>query len=140
MAILMVMYRITPSWGLVLLPVWLMLILMLSLGAGLIAAALTVSYRDVQYILPVIVSFLPFACPIAFPVSFVAAKLSEVWRPAYFLLNPLASLLEAFRWSITGSDGVPWGYVIYASCLAVAVFVFGAFSFKKMERKFADVI
>jgi lipopolysaccharide transport system permease protein len=140
MVLLMVIYHITPTWGLLLLPLWLALILMLSLGVGLIAAALTVSYRDVQYILPVLISFLPFACPIAFPASFVANKLPEVWQTIYFVFNPLASLLEAFRWSLTGSGSVLWGYVFYAAVLSIAVFLFGAFSFKKMERKFADVI
>ena len=140
MIVLMVIYRITPTWGLLLLPLWLALILMLSLGIGLIAAALTVSYRDVQYILPVLISFLPFACPIAYPAKFVADRLPEAWGSAYFILNPLASLVEAFRWSLTGNSSVPWGYVIYASISSVLLFLLGAFTFKKMERKFADVI
>ena len=140
LGVLMVIYRIAPSWAIVTLPFWLALILMLALGVGLIASALMVSYRDVQYVLPVLVSFLNYACPIAYPTAFLLERLPAAWHPWYFVLNPFAGLIEAFRWSITGGEGVPWNAVVYSSCLAVVAFVLGAFAFKKMERKFADVI
>ena len=140
MVVLMVIYRISPTLALLTLPIWLALILMLALGVGLIAAALTVTYRDVQYILPVVVSFLTLASPVAYSAAYVITKLSPNVRPWYFVLNPLASLMEAFRWSLLGRGDVPWNYVAYSSLLAVFLFVLGAFSFKKMERKFADVI
>jgi lipopolysaccharide transport system permease protein len=138
--ILMLIYRITPTPQLLLLPLWLALILFLSLGCGLIAGALTVSYRDVQYVLPVVVNLLTFASPIAYAASFAASKLPAGVQPFYFILNPLASLLEAFRWSLLGTGEVRWSYVIYSTVFAVVLFLIGAFSFKKMERKFADVI
>lgn len=138
--VLMVIFRITPTAQLLLLPVWLFLILLLSLGCGLIAAALTVSYRDVQYILPVAVNFLTFASPIAYAGSFVMSKLPANLQPTYFFLNPLASLLEAFRWSLLGAGEVNWGYVAYSSLFTVLLFAIGALAFKKMERNFADVI
>lgn len=140
MVVLMVIYRISPTLALLTMPIWLALILMLALGVGLIAAALTVTYRDVQYILPVVVTFLTWASPVGYSVALVMEKLSPSVRPWYFVLNPLASLMEAFRWSLLGRGDVPWNYVAYSSLLAVSLFVLGAFSFKKMERKFADVI
>ena len=136
MAVLLVVYHITPHLGLLLLPVWLLLILMLALGFGLMAAALTVSYRDVQYVLPVLMQFALYASPIAYALSAVPHSL----RPFYFL-NPLSGLLEAFRWSLLGTPHhLEWGPVGYSAALAAGVFVAGAFAFKKMERKFADVI
>ncbi len=138
--VLLLIYHISPTAQLLLMPLWLGLILLLSLGCGLIAAALMVSYRDVQYVLPVVINLLTFGSPIAYAASFAASKLPAHLQPFYFVLNPLASLLEAFRWSLLGSNEVRWGYVIYAAILALLLFVAGAFAFKKMERKFADVI
>jgi lipopolysaccharide transport system permease protein len=138
MIILMVMYHIVPSWSVVLLPVWLLLFLMLSLGIGLIAAAANVQYRDIGYILPVVVQFLQYASPVAYATDVVVRKLGH-WSFLYFL-NPLAPLLEAFRWSLFGRGAVHWPYLAYAAVLSILVFLAGAFQFKKMERKFADVI
>jgi len=138
--VLMLVYRIMPGPQLALLPLWLALILCLSLGCGLIAAALMVSYRDVQYVLPVVVNLLTFASPIAYAASFAASKLPASLQPFYFLLNPLAGLLEAFRWSLLGAADVKWSYVAYSAVFALLLFLAGAFAFKKMERKFADVI
>ncbi len=135
MAVLMALYHIVPGVGLLLLPVWLALILMLAVGAGLYTSALTVTYRDVQYVLPVLVQFLLYASPIAYAVSAVPSHL----RMVYFL-NPLSGLFEAFRWSLLGTGHLAPGEVAYSAIVTVLVFLGGAFSFKKMERKFADVI
>lgn len=140
LAVLMVIFHIAPTASLLLLPLWLALILLLSLGVGLFFSAVMVSYRDVQYVVPVLVSFLTLASPIAYASSFVAQKLSVEVRPLYFLLNPLASLLDAFRVSIVGSGGVLWPYALVASVLSVGVFVAGMVAFRQMEQKFADVI
>lgn len=140
MIFLMAIYHLSPSVGFLLLPVWLGLITILALGLGLFFGALMVSYRDVQYVLPVLVSLLTFASPISYPVSFVMNKLPVGAQPLYFLLNPLASLMAAFRWSLLGRGEVDWPYVAFAAFLSVAIFVGGAFSFKKMEGRFADVI
>ena len=132
---LLAVYGIAPGWGILLLPVWVALLMMLSLGIGLVTAALTVSYRDVQYILPVFLQMLLYASPIAYAVSAVPDR----WRGLYFL-NPLSGLLEAFRWSLLGTGQPHWPALAYTAAVAAAVLVAGAFSFKKMERKFADVI
>ena len=138
--VLMLVHHVGLSIGMVLLPLWIFLLLLMSLGGGLFFAALMVSYRDVQYVLPVLISFLTFASPIAYPASYVLAKLPVGAQPFYFLLNPLAALLEAFRWSLLGRGVVPWGWVGYAAFVSVVIFVGGAFAFKKMEGRFADVI
>jgi lipopolysaccharide transport system permease protein len=63
----------------------------------------------------------------------------EAYRFAYFL-NPIADLISVFRWSVLGHGTVAWSEVIYAMVLSVLIFIGGAFAFKRMERKFADVI
>ena len=147
MAVLMLIYRVVPGWGLLLLPLWMLLTLILSVGCGLFLSALMVSYRDVQYIVPVAINFLLYASPVAYEVSTALEKLSGkvspegvMWAKAAFLANPLAGLLEAFRWSLFGGPAPIWGAVAYSAACAIAVFIAGAFAFKRMEKRFADVI
>jgi lipopolysaccharide transport system permease protein len=135
MAVVMVVRGINPGIGILLLPVWLLLIVMLGLGLGLFAATLMVAYRDVQFVLPVLVPFVMYASPVAYAVSAVPEHL----RTFYFL-NPLSGLLEAFRWSLLGRGEMTWNYVAYSAIMTTVIFVSGAFYFKKMERRFADVI
>ena len=135
MAVLMVSYGVRPTLGLLFLPVCLLLILMLALGVGLYASALMVTYRDVQYILPVLIQFFMYASPVAYAVSQVPAH----FHTLYFL-NPLSGLFEAFRWCFFGNGDVGVSHLLYSAAFAVAVFVGGALSFRKMERQFADVI
>jgi lipopolysaccharide transport system permease protein len=135
MVALMVVYRVPPTGAILLLPVWMGLLLLLSLGISLCTAALTVSYRDVQYILPVFLQVLLYASPIAYAVSAVPENLKR-----WYLLNPLSSVLEAFRWSLLGTSRPQIIGLAYAVAVSVVSFVIGAYSFKRMERKFADVI
>lgn len=135
MAVLMVIYRVHPTPALFLLPLWMGILILLSLGIGLIAAALTVSYRDVQYIMPVVLQILLYASPIAYALSAVPQHLRWV-----YLLNPLTGPLEAFRWSLLPTPAPPLAPLAYSSAASFIVFVIGAYSFKRMERKFADVI
>ena len=135
LAVMMAFHRTLPPATLLLLPVWMALLLMLSLGLGLITASLTVSYRDVQYILPVFLQILLYASPIAYPVSKVPTNLRTV-----YYLNPLTAPLEAFRSSLLGTSMPYWHQILYAAAVSLAVFLVGVYSFKRMERKFADVI
>ncbi len=127
------------GWPLLLLPVWMLLLLLLSLGIGLCTAALAVSYRDVNYILPVFTQILLYASPIAYGLTQVMQKLTPAQRP-FYLLNPLAPTLEAFRWSLLSTSAPPAWSLGLASALSLLIFILGAYSFKRMERKFADVI
>ncbi len=135
MGVLMAIYHVMPGFGFLLMPLCALMILLLALGIGLIAAGLSVRYRDVQYVLPVMLQFLLYASPVGYPVSAVPEHLR-----ALYMLNPLAVLLEAFRWSILGTGLLQWGHIAYASLFACAVFVAGAFVFRRMERNFANVI
>jgi len=135
MIVLMLVNHVMPTLGILLLPVWLLLIVLLALGVGLYASALMVSYRDIQYVLPVVTQFLLYASPVAYSASLVPAKYRLI-----FEINPLTGLLEAFRWSLLGVGNFPLAAVTYSAIITVVVLVAGAFSFKSMERKFADVI
>jgi len=135
LAVLMAIYGLVPGWGLLLLPVWLAILLMLATGVGLYASSLMVSYRDVGYVLPVAVQILLYASPIAYSVSEVPEHLRQ-----WFDLNPLSSLFVAIRWSVFGSGSIDFVQLSYSAGIAVTVLLVGLFAFKRMERKFADVI
>ena len=117
-------------------PVWIALALLLALGLGLIAAALTIDYRDVQHMLPMLTPFLLYACPVAYDTS----RVPERFRVLYHALNPLASLIEAFRWSMLGGSAPSAASVGYSATVSVLLFVLGATMFQRMERRVADVI
>jgi lipopolysaccharide transport system permease protein len=135
----MAIYHVHFGWQILLLPVWLAVILMLALGIGLYAAALTVSYRDVQHILPVALQMIFFASPVGYVLKSVVDKVPHRFLGLYFL-NPLASLIEAFRWSCLGIGELRGDYLAYSIVLSVIVLFVGSMAFRRMERKFADVI
>jgi lipopolysaccharide transport system permease protein len=129
-------FQVWPGTPLLLIPLWIALVLCLALGAGLIAAALTVEYRDIQHILPIVIPFLLYASPVAYEVTRIPMR----YRSAFYLVNPLAGLLEAFRWSALGRPLPPVWTIVWSAVFAIALFAFGAALFRRIERKFADVI
>jgi lipopolysaccharide transport system permease protein len=135
MGVLLIAYRWAPPPALLLLPVWLAILAAIALGFGLWTAALSVSYRDVQYILPVVTQILLYASPVPYGASAVPKRLLAV-----YYLNPLSAPLEAVRWSLLGTAPPPIKWLAYAAVLAAAVLAAGLVAFKRMERKFADVI
>ncbi len=135
MAVLMVMYQVVPGWGLLLLPVWMGILISFAMGIGLWLSALMVQYRDVGYILPVAMQMLMYASPVAYASSAVPERYQSL-----FFLNPLAGILDAFRWSLLGVGTPRWDMLAVSAIVSVAVLFLGAFAFKKMERKFADTI
>jgi len=135
MAVLLAVYHITPSPMLLLLPVWLCMLASIALGAGLCTAALSVSYRDIQYILPVFTQILLYASPVAYSV----AKVPEHLRWA-FSLNPLVPVLEAMRASLLGTPFPTLQPLLISLGVSALLLFAGLYSFKRMERKFADII
>ena len=117
------------------LPIWLAMLLMFALGLGLISAALSVRFRDVQYITPVFVQLLFYASPVAYQTAAVPEK----WR-GFFSLNPLAPLFEGLRWSLLGEGDIRLPAVVYLLCASLLFLGLGLLVFKRTEREFADVI
>jgi lipopolysaccharide transport system permease protein len=135
MAVLLVAAGLSPGLGILLLPVWLCVMVLAALGAGLLATSLAVRYRDVQYVVPVATQLLFFASPVAYSVRTVPASARTL-----LLANPLAGALEGFRWSLLGTGRLQVGAVVYSIAASMAVFLVGSVAFTRMERRFADVI
>jgi lipopolysaccharide transport system permease protein len=132
---LMLFYGIVPTRAVVWLPLLLLLALVTSLGVGLWLTAMNVQFRDVRYAVPFLIRAWMYATPIAYPSSL----LDEPWRTIYGL-NPMAGVVEGFRWALLGTETTPGPMIGVSAAVAVALLVSGAFYFRRMERSFADVV
>lgn len=136
LVILMIVYKYTPDWRMVLLPVFLVMAFLTALGAGLWFAALNVKYRDFRYIVPFVVQFGMYISPVGFSSNVVPEK----WRLLYSL-NPMVGVIDGFRWSILGGGTeLYWPGFILSLGLILLIFFTGIWYFRKTERVFADVI
>ncbi len=132
--LLMLWYGISPSWQLALLPVLGIWVGMLSLGLGLWFSALNVRYRDFRHIVPFILQLGIYASPVAYSTSIIPEK----WAPLYYL-NPIAGIIDTFRWSITGVTPSVYG-IVCALIITIILLVSGLIYFRSEEARFADDI
>lgn len=132
---LMAFYRIVPTAAVIWLPFFVLLSVLTALGVGLWLSALNALYRDVRYVVPFLVQFWMFASPVAYPSSLVPAR----WRWLYGL-NPMAGVIEGFRWALTG-HGLPPNILLLASSAAVLLIVLsGLIYYHAVEGTIADVV
>lgn len=128
-------YSIAPSWNLLALPLFLLLAVLAASAFGLWFSALNVRYRDVGHALPFVIQVWFFVSPVAYPTSTVPRD----WRLLYSL-NPMASVVEGFRWALLGGPAPNLSALAF-SALLVGVLLFGGLVFfRRMERTFADVV
>ena len=132
---MMLYYGLVPTGNIIWLPLFLLLALVTSLGVSLWLAALNVQFRDVHYTIPFLTQAWLFVTPIAYPSSL----LPEPWRTLYGL-NPMAGVVEGFRWALLGSNQMPGAMTLVSAMIAVVLFISGAFYFRRMEQSFADVL
>lgn len=134
--LMMIYYQYAPSWRILLLPAFMLLALLASLGPGLLMTALNVKYRDFRYIIPFVVQFGLYVSPVGFSSSVVPAE----WRLLYSL-NPVVGVIDGFRWCILGSDSVMYWPGFAVSMAVTALFLWwGIALFRSMEKSFADLI
>ena len=132
---MMLWYRLTPTLGILLVPFFILTAALTALGVGLWLSALNVQYRDVRYVIPFLVQFWLFSTPIAYPSSLVP----EQWQFVYGL-NPMAGVVEGFRWALLGTASISPGLIGASLLTMFAVLVSGLYYFRKMEETFADVV
>ncbi len=132
---MMLFYGIVPGIAVLTLPLFVLLAFMTALGISLWLSALNVKYRDIRYTIPFLTQFWLFVTPVAYPSSMIP----EQWRLLYGL-NPMAGVVEGFRWALLGSERAPGGMILVSAAVVVVLFVGGLFYFRRMEREFADVI
>ena len=133
--VLMIYYGVHPTAAIVWFPAFLLLAILTALGVGLWLSALNAIYRDVRYVMPFLIQFWMFASPVAYPSSLVPEK----WRWVYGL-NPMAGVIEGFRWSLAGHGNAPGAMVFVSAAVVVLVLLGGLAYFQHMETTVADVV
>ena len=131
---MMAWYHVWPSWRILMLPFFVLLAFLAALGPSLWIAAVNVKYRDFRYVIPFLVQFGLYVSPVGFSSSVVPQK----WRLLY-ALNPLAGIIDAFRWCILGS-AIAWRSVGISVVVVAALLWLGIRKFRATERTFADLI
>src|ERR1700675_3699501 len=133
---LMIWYRFMPGWQILLLPIFVVIAFMASLGIGVWITALNVKYRDFRYIIPFIVQLGLYVSPVGFSSSVIP----DQWRLLYSL-NPLVGVIDGFRWCLLGGESrVYWPGLVLSVAVAAFFLWFGIRQFRKMEKGFADLI
>jgi lipopolysaccharide transport system permease protein len=136
LGVLMLYFGFVPSFTVLWIIPLAALVVATALAVGVWLSALNVRYRDVKHAVPFLVQLWLFASPVAYSTDFVP----EQWRSLYYL-NPMAGILDGFRWALIGQGGpAPVGPVLISVAVAAIVLVLGLAYFRRVERTFADVI
>lgn len=139
---LMIFCRYTPDIKILLLPLFLLLALVTSMGTGLYIAALNVKYRDFRYVVPFIVQFGLYASPIAFSSNDIYSNehIPQFFKILYSL-NPMVGVIDGFRWCVFGGNiSLNITGFIISIAISILFLFFGVWYFRRMEKSFADVI
>ena len=135
LVLMMLYYGIVPTFNALWLPLFLLLALVTSLGVALWLSAMNVQFRDVRYTIPFLIQMWLFVSPITYPSS----MLPEPWRTLYGI-NPMAGVVEGFRWALLGTDTAPGPIIFVSSLVALLLLASGVYYFRRMEKTFADVV
>ncbi len=133
---MMLFYRVPPSASIWTLPLFLLLVLVTGLGVGLWLSALNVAYRDIGYITPFIVQAWMYASPVAYSATLIP----QGWGQLAYGLNPMAGVIQGFRWAVLGVGQPSVGLLGLSTLVAFLVLISGVLYFRRMERTFADIV
>jgi lipopolysaccharide transport system permease protein len=127
-------YSILPTWNLVFLPLFVILMISIPAGTGMWLSALAIRFRDVKHAMPFVLRMLVYSAPIVYSASSIPEKYRIIYA-----VNPIVSVIEGFRACLLGRP-IPWTYVWPGMITAVVLVISGAVYFKRAERFFVDVI
>ncbi len=134
--LLMIAYRVPPSWNLLYVLPILAIQVLFTVGASLLLSAFTVLYRDVRHTLPLVIQIWMFVTPILYPASVVPQR----WRVWYFSLNPMAAIIDGYRRAILQQQPPQLNYLLLAATVSCLLVWLGYKYFKHLEREFADIV
>jgi lipopolysaccharide transport system permease protein len=133
---MMMVYGVHPTANVWTLIPFVLLAMITALGVGIWLSAMNVMYRDIGYVLPFLTQFWMTLTPIAYPASL----LPEKWRLLY-ALNPMTGVVEGFRWALLGSTAsAPTAMLAVSTGISILTLITGLFYFRRMERRFADMV
>lgn len=135
LGVLLVYYRVSPTWSMLMLPVLIAMLTVLALAFGVLMSALNVKYRDIKFALPFLIQLWFFASPIIYPSSMVP----ERWR-WILALNPMTGIIEGFRSALFGRKPFDWMMIMISAVVSVLLLLCAVVTFKRMEKTFADIV
>ena len=127
-------YRVLPTWNLLFLPIFLIMMIFIPAGIGMLLSALAIRFRDVRHAMQFLVRMLVYSAPIVYSATSIPDKYRFIYS-----LNPIVGVIEGFRACLLGTS-IPWLFIWPGMVTSVVLLLGGAFYFKKMERIFVDVI
>jgi lipopolysaccharide transport system permease protein len=133
---MMVYYGYRPTSAIWTLPLFMLLAFITSLGGGLWLAALNVAYRDIGYVTPFLVQAWLYASPVVYSATLITG---DLWQLVYGL-NPMAGVVQGFRWAMLGVGQPPSSFLVASVAVALLLLISGVLYFRRMERTFADVV
>ncbi len=138
MTVLMVYFGVSPSENIWLAPIFILIAIIAALSVGIWLSALSVRFRDFQHVVPFMVQLGLYLTPIAYPAEFAVEKL-PAWASTIYFLNPMAGVVQGFRWSVFG--GQPPGGLMYVSIIVIIlIFISGILYFSKVQDEMADYV
>jgi lipopolysaccharide transport system permease protein len=138
MIVLMIWYGVAPSSNVWMAPLFLLMGMLAAVSVGIWLSALTVRFRDFQHIVPFMVQIGLYITPIAYPAEFAMQQLPK-WAATLYYLNPMAGVVQGFRWSLFGGEAP--GNLMYVSFgMVILIFVTGLLYFRKVEDEMADYV
>ncbi len=132
--VVLLYYRVAPTWNLLLLPIFIAIMVSVPAGVGMWLSALAIRFRDIKFAMQYVIQMLVYSAPIVYSAS----TIPEPYRVLYSL-NPIVGVIEGFRACLLGTT-IPWQYILPGMMTSMLLVVTGAFYFKRMERVFVDVI
>lgn len=132
--IVSLVYKVSPTWNLLFLPLFVLLMMSISAGIGFWLSAMAIRFRDVKHAMPFAIRMLMYTAPIVYSAS----SIPQTYR-IFYSLNPLVGVIEGFRSCLLGTP-YQWQFILPGIITATIIFISGAFYFKRMERVFVDVI
>lgn len=136
---LMAWYEVWPTWRLLTLPLFTLLAFTSAMGPGLLLTALNVKYRDFRYIIPFILQFGLYVTPVFYSTTAIQERFGETGR-FLIAINPIAGVIDGFRWAICGTTSLHWGSFLLSTALSLMMLALGIWYFRRTEKGFADVI
>ncbi len=130
----MIYYKVYPTWNILLFPLFVLYMMSISAGAGILLSSMAIRFRDVKYVMIYLIQMLMYSAPIVYSAS----SIPHQYRLLYSL-NPIVGVIEGYRSCLLGTP-VPWAYIIPGMVTTFLLLIGGAFYFKRMERIFVDVI
>ena len=134
-ALLMIIYKISVGWTIIFLPLLFLIQVVFTLGISLAASAINVFYRDVRFVIPLVLQIWMYLSPVIYPASLVPERI----QPLYFL-NPMATLIESYRRVVFFNQPPDWFYLGVTTVITTVVAMVSYHYFKRAERLFADLV